>query len=109
MAEELGQSKTFAPTPRRREEARKQGHVAQSLDLTNSVQLVAAAAALWCGAGGIAAGLLDTMRIDLSAIHMSEATPSTVQVQFISLTMQGLTLIGFVIGLLVVSGLGISM
>src|SRR5262245_19786599 len=109
MADDFGQAKTFAPTPRRREAARKQGHVALSLDLTNSVQLVAGVVALWCGAGGIAAGLLDTMRVDLSTIHLSETTPSVVQVQFLSMTMRALELIGFVIGLLVVSGLGISM
>jgi flagellar biosynthetic protein FlhB len=109
MPEEFGQSKTFAPTPRRREEARKQGHVALSLDLTSSIQLTAGVVALWWGAHAIAAGLLDTMRADLSEIYLSEATTSAVQIQFISLTLRGLALIGFLLGLLVVTGLGISM
>jgi flagellar biosynthetic protein FlhB len=105
---ESGQSKTYAPTPRRREEARRQGQVALSLDFTNSVQLLAGVLALWCGASAIAAGLLHAMHSDLAGIQQIDATTGSVQGQFVAMMLRGLALTGLVIGLLVVTGLAVS-
>jgi flagellar biosynthetic protein FlhB len=108
MAEESGHSKTFAPTPRRRDEARRQGRVALSLDLTNSVQLLAGIVVLWFGAGAIAAGLLDTMQVDLASIHLCDGSSSAVSVRFVWVILRALALLGFLLGVLLVTGLGIS-
>src|ERR1700722_18809561 len=40
MAEDAGGDKTEAPTPKRRQEAREQGNVARSADLTSAVLLI---------------------------------------------------------------------
>src|SRR6476469_184943 len=51
MAEDFG-DKTEAPTPKRREEAREQGNVARSPDLTASALLLAGLVLLnWTGTG----------------------------------------------------------
>src|SRR5262245_7632676 len=67
MAEEdVGQERTEAPTPRRREEARRQGQIAVSADLNTGVMLLAAAIVLAVAARAIGGGLLDGVRFDLS-------------------------------------------
>src|SRR5690349_15160304 len=63
MAEDFG-DKTEAPTPRRREEAREQGNVARSPDLTSSALLLAGLVLLnWTGTGLLSA--LGTMVRDM--------------------------------------------
>ncbi len=76
MAEELG-DKTEAPTPRRRLEARQQGNIARSHDLTSSVLLLGMLLMLnWYGEGLVLAlrGVMDRMlgpasMGDFNAIH----------------------------------------
>lgn len=51
MADEDDSQKTEEPTQRRRDEARKQGQIAQSADLTGSLQLLAALIAIWLNGG----------------------------------------------------------
>jgi flagellar biosynthetic protein FlhB len=63
MAEELG-DKTEAPTPRRRLEARQQGNIARSHDLTSAVMLLGMLLMLnWYGQGLVQAlrGVMDRM------------------------------------------------
>lgn len=62
MAEDEGGDRTEAPTPHRREEARRQGQIAFSHDLVSSVLLLAAAAALALGGPAIGRGLLRLVR-----------------------------------------------
>ena len=58
--------KKHAPTPRRRQQAREQGQVAVSGDLTSATLLLAAVAALWLFGGSIAAQLAASMSESLS-------------------------------------------
>jgi flagellar biosynthetic protein FlhB len=108
MAEEFGQSKTFAPTERRRAEAREQGHVAHSPDLTNGFQLLAGVAALWFVACAISDGLLDGMRLDLARIHEVGATPEHVQAIFVALLIRAVSVLGLFVGVLTVSGVFVN-
>jgi len=62
MAEDEGQDKTEAPTPRRREEARKQGQIAFSPDLVGSVVLLAGIIALYAQGPNMAAVFLNAIR-----------------------------------------------
>ncbi len=67
MAEEdVGQERTEEATPRRREEARRQGQIAVSGDLNAGVMLFVAALVLAMSARAIGGGLLDGVRFDLS-------------------------------------------
>ncbi|GIW82452.1 MAG: flagellar biosynthetic protein FlhB [Gemmatales bacterium] len=65
MEEDFGQEKTEPATPRRREEARRQGQVAVSEDLTSGVLLLAGVIALWLLGQGISSSLLRTVRYHL--------------------------------------------
>ncbi|MHC5024646.1 MAG: EscU/YscU/HrcU family type III secretion system export apparatus switch protein, partial [Planctomycetota bacterium] len=49
MADDLGE-RTEEPTPKRREEARDEGNVARSLDLTGAIMLAVATLAIWAAA-----------------------------------------------------------
>ena len=49
MAEDSGQTRSEAATPRRREEARKQGHVPISTELVSSLVTIAGIATIWLG------------------------------------------------------------
>ncbi len=66
MAEETGQSKTEAPSLRRREEARKQGEVAVSQELASGLLFFVAALALLVGGKTLGAGMLEGVRKGLS-------------------------------------------
>lgn len=67
MAEEdVGQERTETASPRRREEARKQGQIAVSADLNTGVMLLVTAIVLAVAARAIGGGLLDGVRFDLS-------------------------------------------
>jgi flagellar biosynthesis protein FlhB len=70
MAEDSG-DKTEAPTPRRREEAREQGNVARSADLSAAAMLLGALVLLnWFG-GGLFAALTVCVRQMLGSASMS--------------------------------------
>jgi flagellar biosynthesis protein FlhB len=62
MADEFDQSKTEAPTQRRRDEAREQGQVASSRDLTSSLALLAGFLALALAAGTVGTTLIQEVR-----------------------------------------------
>jgi len=70
MAEEFGQTRSEAATPRRRQDARQQGQVAISGDLTSGVQMLTGVAVLWWGGDSLGRGLLDAMRCDLMALDL---------------------------------------
>lgn len=59
--------KKHAATPRRRQQARQQGQVAVSQDLTSAALLLTAVAALWFFGGAIAAALSNSISQSLSA------------------------------------------
>jgi flagellar biosynthesis protein FlhB len=74
MADELG-DKTEAPTPRRRQEAREQGNVPRSADLTSAVLMLGALVLLnWYGQG-IVRALRAIMGRMLAADSLSDFSP----------------------------------
>jgi flagellar biosynthetic protein FlhB len=78
MPEQFTQDRTEAPTPRRREEARRKGQVAQSTDLTTAALLLAGAGALWLFSGHLAETILYIFRAELSANHDEWTSQHTV-------------------------------
>lgn len=62
MADDHGQPRTEAPTPRRRQEAREQGQVAVSHDLSAAIVLLVCLAGLWWSGRGIALQLMSAVR-----------------------------------------------
>src|ERR1044071_899618 len=76
MAEDAG-DKTEAPTPRRRQEAREQGNIARSHDLSSAVLMLGMLVMLnWYGQGLVTAlrAIMDRM---LSASSMRDFNPNS--------------------------------
>jgi flagellar biosynthetic protein FlhB len=77
MAEEDFGDKTEAPTPKRRQEAREQGNIARSQDLSSAVMMLGALVLLnWYGQGIVKAlrGIMDRM---LGPTSLSDFTPQS--------------------------------
>lgn len=74
MAEEFGE-KTEAPTPRKRQEAREQGQIARSQDLSSAALLVGAMVLLKAFGDGLVGALRTLMAQGLSAQTLAEGTP----------------------------------
>src|SRR6185503_18919844 len=103
MAEEFG-DKTEAPTPRRRQEAREQGNVARSADLSAAVLLIGMLVLLdWYGGGIVKAlksvmgGTLDTPSI--GDFSVTSATQGAVK----SFLHVGLSLLPLFVGGMLIS------
>jgi flagellar biosynthetic protein FlhB len=109
MAEERGHSRSEAPTLRRREEARKQGQVALSTDLSSSLMLLAAVFWLWLAARQLAGGLLRDVRADLAGIYRSDFGSEQAQALCLSLLARGGTLLGAFLAVMVVAGLAVNL
>jgi flagellar biosynthetic protein FlhB len=93
MAEDLGQSRTEAPTPRRRQEAREQGRVAVSQELTGGLLLLAGALALLWGGAGLGGGLLDGVRRGLSGAAVRDLGPEQARALLVGLAAQAAHLV----------------
>ena len=74
MAESGGEEKTEEPTPRRREEAREEGNIPKSQDLTAAVSLLAAVVLLDLFGMRILTGLKQTLVASLTAQHTANPT-----------------------------------
>ena len=74
MAEEFGE-KTEAPTPRKRQEAREQGQIARSQDLSSAALLVGAMVLLKGFGDGVVAALRALMAQGLSPQTLAEGSP----------------------------------
>ncbi|MCA9172864.1 MAG: EscU/YscU/HrcU family type III secretion system export apparatus switch protein [Planctomycetales bacterium] len=72
MAEDAGQSRTEAATPRRREEARRKGQVPYSADLSTSFTLFLSLSVLWFLSPVIGGQLAQIMRNSLGDIQLSD-------------------------------------
>ncbi len=105
MADDLGQSKTEAPSPRRREEARQQGRVARSPELSGGLLLLAGVLALWLGSRTFGGTLLDGLRLDLGEIQKTSFGLDDAQGFFASLLSRGLGLLGSFLGMIFVVSL----
>ena len=108
MAEELGQSRTEAPTQCRREEALSQGQVAISAEFSTGMLLLASAVTLWLVAQTLSNGLLETLRFNILSIRKVEFTPEAAQALFINLFARGGQMLGLFLGMLLVVGLAVS-
>jgi len=108
MAEEFGQSRTEAATPRRREEAREEGQVALSADLSTGFVLLTGIAVMAVAAQSMAGGLLNYVRFDLLHSWVADFTPEQVQSLFVSQFGRGMTLIGVVLAFVFVVGLAMG-
>jgi flagellar biosynthetic protein FlhB len=108
LEEDLGQSRSEPATPRRREQAREEGRLAYSPDLTSGLLLLAALGALiWVGPS-IAEGLLGAVRHDLLSFRTENFSPEQVQDLFVAMFGRGVEILGVFLGLLMVVGLGAS-
>src|SRR5437868_2053239 len=105
MADDFA-SRTEAPTPRRREEAREQGQVAFSAELVTGVLLLAGAATLALGAGRLGDGLLGETRLELLGTAAPEMTPALAQGLLGRMFGKCLEIAGPLLGLLFAIGLG---
>ena len=85
MAEETGYDRTEAPTQRRRQEARAQGQVAVSPDLSAGLLVLAGIGIMALGARGFGGGLLEAVRSGLSQVSGVNLEPSNVQALFLGL------------------------
>lgn len=103
--EDLGQTRTEEPTPRRREEAREQGQVAFSPDLTTGLMLLVAMVSLATLVPTIANGLIDLFRQGMLRSSVQNLGPQQVQNLFARLFSQGLDWLGFFFGVMVVAGI----
>src|SRR5688500_2108611 len=103
MAEELG-DKTEAPTPRRRQEAREQGNVARSADLTAAVLLLGMLFLLdWYGAGVVKA-LKTVMGQTLDSHSIGDFSPaSATQGAVKSFLHVGLSLLPLFVGAMLIA------
>lgn len=100
MADDFG-DKTEAPTPRRRQEAREQGNIARSPDLTAAVVLICSLILLkWYGTGVVQA--LQTLMAEmLSRKTLSEGSVGDIHVPILSgMMMVGRSLAPLAIGII---------
>jgi flagellar biosynthetic protein FlhB len=104
MAEDVGQPRTEAPTPRRREEARQQGQVAVSNDLNTGLLLLAGVVVLWWGLHGLSRGLVEAVRADVLGSAKADLTVDSLGAMFLLHAGRAVELIGFVLGALFVAG-----
>jgi flagellar biosynthetic protein FlhB len=75
MAEDAA-NRTEEPTPKRREEARADGRIPQSVEITSATVLLAALLATWRSGDGMIAGLRESMRRSLLAVSKFDLTPA---------------------------------
>ena len=75
MAEDAG-NRTEEPTPKRREEARTDGRIPQSVEITSATVLLAALLATWRSGDAAITGLRESMRRSLLAVGKLDLTPA---------------------------------
>ena len=101
MAEEdLGQERTESPSPRRREEARRQGLIAVSADLNTGVMLLVAGVALSAGAETLAGGLTESVRDPLAHPCGPDMDAKQAQLILAALFGRAIQSVGFLLGVL---------
>jgi flagellar biosynthetic protein FlhB len=107
MAEDLGHSRTEAPTPRRREEARAQGRVAVSQELATGGLLLIAVGVLWFGSGGMGTALLETVRQGVLHCGVRELGSEQTGELLTGFMTRGVQVVSVLFGLLFVAALGV--
>lgn len=109
MAEDVDpESKTEDPSPRRREEARRQGQIPFSTELVGAAVLLAAVVGLIYFGRGIGDGLLDVFRTDLREAFRPDLTPALAQELFTRLLLRALGVLTPFFGALLAAGVAAS-
>lgn len=109
MADDLGQPRTEAATPRRRQEAREQGQIALSHDLSAAIVLLTCLAAFWWGGRGMALQLLGAVRNSLREPTSADWSVGQTLVSAHWLSGQLLATSGLLVGTLFVVSLGVGL
>jgi flagellar biosynthetic protein FlhB len=102
------ESKTEEPTPRRREEARRQGQVPFSAELVGSVVLLAGIVGLMYLGPSVASGMLDIFRHDLRRLFHPDLTTDGAHDLILRVLMQMLGVLTPLLGVLLLVGVGAS-
>ena len=109
MAEDVDEeSKTEDPSPRRREEARKQGQVPFSQELVGAVVLLAAVIGMIVFAKSIGDRLLQVIRDDLPAARHDSLTPADAQKLFTQAALRLGAAVAPWFGLMLLAGIAAS-
>lgn len=109
MAEDVDpESKTEDPSPRRREEARKQGQIPFSAELVGAAVLLAAVVGLIYFGGDIGRTMLDVVRTDLRQLGHAELTPLGAQELIGRVTVRALAALAPLFGALLAAGMAAS-
>jgi len=109
VSEDSGQPRTEAATPRRRQEAREQGQIALSQDLTAALVLLTCLAALWWGGRGIAMQLLSAVRNSLRTPVYAEWHAQQTVVTAVWLCGQLVATAGIIVGVLFCVSLAVGL
>ncbi len=105
MAEDVDpESKTEDPSPRRREEARKQGQIPFSTELVGAAVLLAAIVGLIYFGGDIGRTMLDIVRTDLREVRQTDLTPQAAQELVTRVTLRALGAMAPFFGALLAAG-----
>src|SRR6266568_851176 len=99
MAEEFAESRNEAPTQRRREEAREQGQTAFSSELSGSLLLLAALAAIYVTGPNLGAGLIDIVGHEFNQARIITFDQERASTLLKDLAVQGGQLLGYFFGL----------
>jgi flagellar biosynthetic protein FlhB len=109
MAEDVDpESKTEDPSPRRREEARKQGQIPFSTELVGAAVLLAAVVGLIYFGGDIGRTMLDIVRTDLKRVPHADLTPLGAQELVVRVTLRALLAMAPLFGVLLAAGVAAS-
>lgn len=109
MAEDVDpESKTEDPSPRRREEARKQGQIPFSTELVGAAVLLAAIVGLIYFGGDIGRTMLDIVRTDLREVRTTDLTPEGAQELVSRVTVKALMAMAPFFGALLAAGVAAS-
>jgi len=109
MAEELGQNRTEDPTPRRREDARKKGHVAFSAELTAAAVVLVSAIFLLVTGPSMGNRLIETFRGGLAYHPSQDLDVSQTQSLAWRVFGQFVSIAGFFFGILIVAAVAVCL
>ncbi len=105
MAEGSFQEKTEKATPRKREESRKKGQVARSVDVNSAAMLLAGTLTLFFLSAGLLNSLLRIFQSSFGHVDPTAVTQNAVVPLLIRTVLQMLTLLGPLLIVLVIVGL----
>src|SRR5262245_9849025 len=102
MAEDAD-NRTEEPTPKRREEARAEGRIPQSVEITSAAVLLAALLAAWRQSGDMIGALRESMRRSLAQVSAADLTPADLAGVLHGMLQDGLAVVGPVLAVTAVA------